>query len=258
MQERDTIIVCKDDLMRQRRSLQLHFRTPAYWHEPCDQRGMERIQNCLRILRTVRGSGAARCLLALGALSLASCVTTPSDLTFRDMNVPRPEANPDSSSTLHREPSYSYWDDEMRGGSLRVSIDLSEQTAYFYRGSTKIGRSRVATGLPGHRTPTGSFSILNKTYDKHSNLYGRIVDGAGNVVVRDADVRRDSVPPGGRFVGASMPYWMRLTSSGIGMHAGPIPDPGYPASHGCIRLPREIARQLYRNSSVGTPVEIVP
>jgi lipoprotein-anchoring transpeptidase ErfK/SrfK len=56
---------------------------------------------------------------------------------------------------------------------------------------------------------------------------------------------------------APMPYWMRLTWRGIGMHAGPIPRPGNPASHGCIRLPRPFAIQLYQIVRIGTPVRII-
>ena len=138
-----------------------------------------------------------------------------------------------------------------------MEIDLSNQTAYFYRGAMMIGRCRVATGKMGYATPTGSFTIIEKELEKRSTLYGRILDRYGNVVVEEADSRKHTVPPGGSYVGARMPFWMRLTSGGIGMHAGPIPHPGRPASHGCIRMPREIASILYAEASVGTPVRIV-
>ena len=85
----------------------------------------------------------------------------------------------------------------------------------------------------------------------------RIVDAGGSTVKADADARRDSPPEGGRFVYAPMPYWMRLTWRGIGMHAGRIPRPGSPASHGCIRLPREFATQLFQLVRIGTPVRII-
>jgi len=58
--------------------------------------------------------------------------------------------------------------------------------------------------------------------------------------------------------GRPMPYWMRLTSYGIGMHVGPIPYPGSPASHGCIRLPEGPARLVFASAKVGTPVKIIP
>jgi lipoprotein-anchoring transpeptidase ErfK/SrfK len=92
--------------------------------------------------------------------------------------------------------------------------------------------------------------------DKYSNRYGWIEDGFGNVVDDDAKPS-DPLIPGEIYVPAPMPYWMRLTWYGIGMHAGVIPDPGQPASHGCIRLPHAIAPLLYNAVKVGTPVEIV-
>jgi lipoprotein-anchoring transpeptidase ErfK/SrfK len=66
------------------------------------------------------------------------------------------------------------------------------------------------------------------------------------------------VPSGGSFVGAKMPYWMRLTGNGVGMHAGYIPNPGSPASHGCVRMPYDMVTKLYSIAPVGTPVTIVP
>jgi lipoprotein-anchoring transpeptidase ErfK/SrfK len=152
---------------------------------------------------------------------------------------------------------YSYWSDEEVSAPLRVRIDLSEQTAYFFRGDVKVGQSRVATGTAGHSTPTGSFTISQKVAAKRSTLYGRIYDAGGKVVVHDADTRRHSIPEGGKFVGCPMPYWMRLTGSGVGMHVGPIPNPGSPASHGCVRMPREMARTLFAKASAGTRVTIV-
>lgn len=154
------------------------------------------------------------------------------------------------------EAGYSYWSDHPAEAPLRVRIDLSEQTAYFHRGEVFIGQSRVATGRAGHSTPTGSFTITERIPDKRSNLYGRIYDADGNVVVGDADTRRDPIPEGGRFEGAPMPCWMRLTSHGVGMHVGPIPNPGLPASHGCIRMPEEMARVLFENAPAGTMVVI--
>lgn len=192
-------------------------------------------------------------LAALVIGSLGSCATVPPRLPFEDPRLQGDIYRAPRSS----ESGYSYWDDRGGGGQLRVTIDLSEQTAYFYRGNKKVGRSRVATGLPGHSTPRGSFTIIEKKVDKRSNLYGEIVDSNGNVVRGDADSRRHVAPAGGRFQGASMPYWMRLTRGGVGMHMGPIPNPGRPASHGCIRMPQSMAQALFNNAPLGTPVKIV-
>lgn len=116
----------------------------------------------------------------------------------------------------------------------------------------------VATGKPGHETPQGTFRVLEKMVEKYSSHYGRIVDAWGNVVDDDADARRDRPPPGGRFEPAPMFYWMRLTWYGIGLHAGYIPQPGLPASKGCIRMPKDFAPLLFARVPVGTPVRIVP
>ena len=98
------------------------------------------------------------------------------------------------------------------------------------------------------------FAIRGKEKNYSSNLYGKIYDDQDVVLVADADVRTDAVPEGGRFEGATMPYWMRLTDTGVGMHVGYVP--GRPASHGCIRLKRETATQLFDLVKVGTPVVI--
>lgn len=112
----------------------------------------------------------------------------------------------------------------------------------------------VATGKSSHPTPTGAFRILVKEKDYHSNLYGRIYDQLGNVSVLDADVRTDPIPPGGKFVGAGMLYWMRLTQDGVGLHVGYVP--GVAASHGCVRLPEKIAPELFEIIPVGGAVVI--
>ena len=199
----------------------------------------------LRLLPFPRPLGIG-CILLMGCL--ASCTTPQTDgLPFAGQSEP---------TAMDPESGYSYWDDD-GSGRLRVTIDLSEQTAYFYRGDKKVGRSRVATGLQGYSTPRGSFTIIEKSRHKRSTLYGVILDSNGNVVNPDADSRRARVPAGGRFEGASMPYWMRLTRGGVGMHHGPIPRPGSRASHGCIRMPEEMARTLFQKAPLGTPVKIV-
>jgi len=112
----------------------------------------------------------------------------------------------------------------------------------------------VATGKRSHPTPTGEFKILGKTKEYSSNLYGKIVDASGAVVVADADTRRDVPAEGTSFVGSKMPYWMRLNDSGVGLHVGYVP--GRPASHGCIRLKRDTAKFLFETLKVGTPVVV--
>ena len=196
-------------------------------------------------------SVAAR--LCLIALLLASCAPPPRPRSpFADPRFQR-----EKPLAYTPEGDFSYWDDPGGEGRIRVKIDLSDQAAYIYRGQQEIGRARVATGLYTHPTPRGSFKIIEKEPEKRSTLYGEILDKNDMVVKRDGDSRYDTIPPGGRFIGARMPYWMRLTSTGIGMHVGPIPTPGLPASHGCIRMRKKVAVPLYRVAPLGTPVEIV-
>ncbi|MCW1884847.1 L,D-transpeptidase family protein [Luteolibacter flavescens] len=147
------------------------------------------------------------------------------------------------------------WYDDAGPGEVKVLIKLSEQQAFFTRGGRDIGWCFVATGKEGHGTPAGTYKITEKIVDKHSNRYGWIEDEWGNVTNGDA-TPRTKVPPGERYVPAPMPYWMRLTSYGIGMHAGVIPKPGETASHGCIRLPKDFAPVLHHAVKVGTPVTI--
>lgn len=147
------------------------------------------------------------------------------------------------------------WNDHGGPGKVKVRINLSEQRAYYTRAGQPIGWSYVATGKESHRTPAGSYHITEKIVDKHSNKYGWIEDEFGNVVDGDA-TSGQRVPAGCTYVPAPMPYWMRITSYGIGMHAGIIPEPGQPASHGCIRLPKPFAPVLFEAVEVGTPVSI--
>ncbi|MCX7868743.1 MAG: L,D-transpeptidase family protein, partial [Terrimicrobiaceae bacterium] len=74
-------------------------------------------------------------------------------------------------------------------------------------------------------------------------------------VVKGVAVKTDPMPPGTTFLGAPMPYWMRLTPSGVGLHQGFLP--GVPDSRGCIRLPEKMARVFYENAPLGTPVQII-
>jgi hypothetical protein len=138
----------------------------------------------------------------------------------------------------------------------RVVIDTNAQLATFYAGGERVGWTTIATGVASHPTPRGEFSILEKVRDKRSNLYGKLVNRNGKVI-RSSAHGRDPVPAGARFVGASMPHFMRLTYDGIGMHAGPIPNPGQPASHGCIRMPPRMAETVFAHVGPATAVTVV-
>jgi lipoprotein-anchoring transpeptidase ErfK/SrfK len=159
--------------------------------------------------------------------------------------------------TAHKAEHVLYqWYDDGGPGELKIRIDLSEQQAFYTRGGRDVGWSYVATGKEGYGTPAGTYRISEKIVDKYSNRYGWIEDEWGNVTNGDA-TPGTRVPAGERYVPAPMPFWMRITSYGIGMHAGVIPKPGEAASHGCIRLPKDFAPVLFDHVKVGTPVTIV-
>jgi hypothetical protein len=111
-------------------------------------------------------------------------------------------------------------------GPVLLVVSLTTQRAVIYRNGVPIGITTVSTGRPGHQTPIGIFTILQRQVEHHSNLYND----------------------------APMPYMQRLTWGGVALHAGNLP--GYAASHGCIRLPPEFARQLYGVTGLGMTVVI--
>ncbi len=111
-------------------------------------------------------------------------------------------------------------------GPLLLVVSLGRQTVTVYDGLDKIATSPISSGMRGRETPTGIFSILEKNRYHYSNLYG----------------------------GAPMPFMNRVTNSGVAMHAGVVP--GYPASHGCIRLPYSFARKLFGITDIGARVII--
>ncbi len=159
-------------------------------------------------------------------------------------------------TTASQSPMY-VWHGSGTPGPLSVNIDLSEQKAYLFKNGQNVGWTYVATGRSGFATPTGTFRIMEKIANKRSNRYGMIVDRNGNVVNSNATAGVSRVPAGCHYVGAPMPYWMRITGYGVGMHAGPIPNPGSPASHGCIRLPRHMAETIFEHAQVGGRVTIM-
>lgn len=149
----------------------------------------------------------------------------------------------------------SYWDGDGVTGRPSVTIRLGEQRAYFFKGDQLVGVASVSTGREGFDTKCGNYKVTQKDKDHKSSLYGDYVDAQNNVLVKDIELKKDPKPPGARFEGAKMPYFMRLVG-GTGMHAGFLP--GYPASHGCIRMPEHMAETFFKNVSVGTPVSITP
>jgi len=133
-----------------------------------------------------------------------------------------------------------------------VEIDLEQQTAYLIRGRRVVLASPISSGRSGHLTETGSFKIIEKERNHFSSLYGKIVDRNGRTIVADADSDM-TVSRGGKFIPAPMRYFMRFHDA-TGMHAGYLP--GYPASHGCVRMPEQNAIAFFNAIEVGTPVHV--
>ena len=145
-----------------------------------------------------------------------------------------------------------YWDGDGVSGSPLIKINIAKQQAYFYKGNQLVGQTSIATGKEGKRTPKGTFKVTQKSKDHKSSLSGVIKDNAtGEIVVSDAKTGRNVPKAGQTFVNAPMPNFLRFNGA-IGMHTGHLP--GYPASHGCVRLPNRMAEHFYENARLGTPV----
>src|ERR1700726_915914 len=136
-----------------------------------------------------------------------------------------------------------------------VLVSLSRQRAYLYAGQQLAIDTPISSGKKAGFTPAGDFTIIQKDPNHRSNIYGNFVDSKGRIVRGGVSALIDSAPSGSHFVGAPMFFFMRLTPEGVGMHIGILP--GYPASHGCIRMPAEIAPQIYAHVKLGTPVQVV-
>ncbi|WP_395736889.1 L,D-transpeptidase family protein [Prosthecobacter sp.] len=149
----------------------------------------------------------------------------------------------------------SFWYADDMAGRPSVVINLSEQMVYLFKGGQLAGGSPISSGAEGYDTRPGKYHVLDKDIDHKSSIYGDYEDFNGNVIMQNINNRIDRRPPGTRFEGAKMYYFMRIYG-GVGMHQGYLP--GYAASHGCIRLPAGMAEKFYREVRVGTPVEVVP
>ncbi len=135
--------------------------------------------------------------------------------------------DPPSQAALELHAGDYIWMPELAPqGPVVIVISLPEQRAYVYRNGVRIGISTVSTGKSGYETPTGVFSILEKSREHYSNLY-------------------DDAP---------MPFMQRLTWDGVALHAGDVP--AYPASHGCVRLPYAFSEKLFSITSRGMTVVI--
>lgn len=151
-----------------------------------------------------------------------------------------------------------YTDDELMAqadSSCPIFICLSQQRGRLYVGNQVAADWPVSTGIQGRETPTGKFRVTQKKEQYASNRYGKMYNAEGRCINSDADAFKDPVPEGGKFVGAPMPNWQRLTSDGVGMHTGKV-RAGQRLSHGCIRTPHSMAVKLFAITKVGTRVTV--
>lgn len=170
---------------------------------------------------------------------------------------PKPKQKKASELISKQEPPRIYQRvlDKSTPDIMSVRISLSKQRAYVFVGDELAIDSPISSGKRAGMTPKGSYKITQKNADHRSNIYGDFINPrTGKVVRAGVSTKIDSAPSGTIYRGASMRWFMRLTDTGVGMHTGFLP--GYPASHGCVRMPDEIARMIFERVKLGTPVTI--
>jgi hypothetical protein len=181
-------------------------------------------------------------IAAFGGALLASCSTTPTivrappaapfarELPYKWTQGAAPKAHEDALALfgpLYMRPGEFKWAaDVPQTGETKVVIDTLTQLFYVYRDDRLIGVATISSGKKGRATPLGFWSVMNKKVKGYSRKY-------------------DNAP---------MPFMQMYDSAGIAFHAGP--NPGYPASHGCVRLPLKFAERLYGLTNIGTKVII--
>jgi L,D-transpeptidase catalytic domain len=156
-------------------------------------------------------------------LMILVTLSSRSEAQFWGAKAPRPIDTPKDSL---KRGDFTWAPELSPEGPIVVTVNLDEQYAYTYRNGVLIGIATVSTGKPGHQTPTGVFVTTLKDAKHRSSKYNN----------------------------AAMPYTQRFTSSGIALHAGGIPN--YPSSHGCVHLPSEYARLLFKESPLGMTVVV--
>lgn len=162
-------------------------------------------------------------------LLLLLAATLALSLSAQAVEKPRAhtQGTPTGKPTGALKPGEYWWQPRLSpSGPLMVLVSVPEQVMHVYRNGILIGRSTVSTGTKGHATPGGVFSILEKKQEHYSKKY-------------------DNAP---------MPNMQRLTWSGIAMHSGNLP--GYPASHGCIRMPFDFSQLLFKETAKGGTVVV--
>lgn len=194
-------------------------------------------------------------VLSLVALALLAFAPDASAQLFKPRAVKRP------STFIRKQPPAKIdrsLESQINPDNSTVVVSLSQQRAFLKIRNTDSVYidTPISSGKRTGSTPTGNFTVLEKDADHRSSIYGDFVHRSSGRVVRSGiSLKVDSAPAGTKYLGAPMKFFCRLTWSGVGMHVGILP--GYPASHGCIRLPADIAPLIYQKVKIGTPVSII-
>ena len=138
--------------------------------------------------------------------------------------------------------------------NTRIVIHLATQRLVLMMGDKVCLDTPISSGKRGAPTLAGTFAVLEKIKSHESSTYGSFVDKRGRTVRSGISMKLDAAPSGTHYVADAMPHFCRFTETGFGIHAGMLP--GYPASHGSIRVPEDAARFIFEKVRVGTPVEV--
>jgi lipoprotein-anchoring transpeptidase ErfK/SrfK len=180
----------------------------------------------LPIAESLTGAGAA--LISNNSIALAHANVANANRVLEQVRADGPAAQALQEQSAGLSAGRYVWQPERaQSGPVEVIVSLAAQRAYIFRARQLIGVTTVSTGRDGHRTPTGTFPILQKKRMHHSNLYND----------------------------APMPNMQRLTWDGVALHAGRVH--ASPASHGCVRLPLEFSRLLFGVTRIGSVVHVV-
>ena len=147
--------------------------------------------------------------------------------------------------------------DQADASRTAVQVSLWDQKACLLDGQGRVVlKTDIATGVPGKETPTGEHRVLEKKKQKRSDTYGKYVDAeTGKVAVEKNWLHEGPPPEGTVYLGTEMPYWMRLTWDGVGMHVGKFRKRRR-CSFGCIRVFHKAQPLIYEKTRVGTRVTV--
>jgi hypothetical protein len=190
-------------------------------------------------------------VLHLFRIALALCLVALCTSCAEMENTKQAAADAARTAAAALHPKPAYWNDEGVSGPPKIVVSLGDQRACFYKGKKIIGESNISTGKKDYETPPGKYRVIQKDEHHVSSVYGDFVGEDGEVVKANVSSRKDQAPSGTQFVGAKMPFFLRFTRS-YGMHAGFVPR--YRASHGCIRMPAEMAKHFFDAAEMDTPV----